>query len=326
MKRDLPGFVDLQVNGWKGVDFSAPGLSDSSFAEACRGVLSSGIAAFLPTIITSDPEIYASSLPVIARAMKSAEFAGRVLGVHIEGPFISPEDGARGAHPLSAVKELDSDFLERLIELSDGSIKLLTVAAELKGIEEFIKYATARGICVSLGHQMAGSADVVRAAVAGAKALTHLGNGVPLTVNRHENPILAGLVEDDLTAMLITDGHHLPASLIKIALRVKGIERVVVVSDATALTGLPPGNYQMFGSDVVLSEKGRLYNPATGYLAGSGSSMLQCMNHLASLKILTWKELMQIGYTNPIQMINVVPAAGECLIQYDEDLCRFSVI
>jgi len=326
MKKILPGFVDLQVNGWHGVDFSAAGLTETVFAEACRGVLSSGVVAFLPTLITSERAVYESNLPVIARVMQSSEFAGRLLGVHIEGPFISPEDGARGAHPLQSVMAPDPVFLDRLIQLSDGNIKLLTVAAELKGVKELIELAAAEGICVALGHQMAGSEEVRDAAAAGATALTHLGNGVPATVNRHENPVWAGLAADDLTAMLITDGLHLPATLIKIVLRVKGFQRVVVVSDATALTGLPPGKYQMFGSDVVLSESGRLYNPVTGYLAGSGSTMLQCMNYLASLKILTWKELMQIGYTNPVQLINAKPPTGERCLEYDEELGRFSVL
>lgn len=326
MKKILPGFVDLQVNGWNGVDFSTAGLSEGLFTEACRGVLSSGVVAFLPTLITSDPAVYASNLPVMARVMQSAEFAGRLPGVHIEGPFISPQDGARGAHPLKWVREADPVFLDRLIQLSNGNIKLLTVAAELEGIGELIQLATAQGICVSLGHQTAGNAEVRAAAAAGATALTHLGNGVAATVNRHDNPIWAGLAEDDLTAMLITDGHHLPASLIKIALRVKGVERVVVVSDATALTGQLPGKYKMFGSDVVLSDSGRLYNPVTGYLAGSGSTMLQCMNYLASLKLLTREELMQIGYTNPMQLINGDAPPCDHLIEYDEELGRFSVL
>jgi N-acetylglucosamine-6-phosphate deacetylase len=118
--------------------------------------------------------------------------------------------------------------------------------------------------------------------------------------------------------MIITDGHHLPPPLIKLMLRIKGVERIAVTSDGTALTGMHPGEYNMFGSDVTLDESGRLYNPETGYLAGSGSTMLQCMNHLASLKLLTLEELMQVGYTNPLNLIGAKPPPEEVYLEYNE--------
>ena len=325
MIKDVSGFVDLQVNGRQGVDFSDEALSAEDFAVACRGILKSGTAAFLPTIVTAGIKTYENNLPIIAQVMNQPEFKGRVLGVHIEGPFISPQDGARGAHPLPHVKEPDIKFLDHMIQLSEGSIKMLTVAAELKGAAELIAYAATKGICVSLGHQLAEYDTVAPAAVAGATSLTHLGNGVPSTLNRHNNPIWAGLAEDKLTAMLITDGHHLPPPLIKLILRIKGVERVVITSDGTALTGMPPGQYNMFGSNVTLDENGRLYNPETGYLSGSGSTMLQCMNHLASLNLLTLEELMQVGYTNPLNMIKAPPPPKKQSLKYDEKLHCFSL-
>lgn len=299
------GFIDLQVNGWCGVDFSEPSLTRDNFSRACREIFASGTAAFLPTIITSDISVYENNLPVIAQSIREQEFNGRVLGVHIEGPFISPCDGARGAHPLQYVLEPNLSALEQLTELSENNIRLLTIAAEAHGADELIAYASEKNICVSLGHQLAAEQHISTAAAAGAKALTHLGNGMPASINRHSNPLMAGLACDELTAMIITDGHHLPASLIKVILRVKGTERTVVTSDATALTGMPPGDYNMFGAVVRRDPSGKVYNPESGYLAGSGATMLECMNYLASLKLLTEDQMVDIGFNNPLKLINV---------------------
>ncbi len=303
MAENIRGFVDLQVNGWNGTDFSAPGLTDEACAAACRGILASGTAAFLPTMVTSAAEVYAHNLPVIARVRRLPEFRARVPGIHLEGPFISPEDGARGAHPLACVRDPDPDFLNRLMGWSDGSIRLLTVAAERPGADPLIAAANAAGIVVSLGHQLAPHSRIAAAAAAGAKALTHLGNGMPAMVNRHANPLLDALACDALCAMIITDGHHLPPALIRLILRVKGAGGVIVTSDATALSGMPPGAYRMFGATVVRDHSGKVYNPETGYLAGSGSSIFECMNHLAALGVLSEEDLLRVGFRNALNLI-----------------------
>ncbi len=319
------GFIDLQVNGWCGVDFSGPTLTRADFTRACQRIFESGTAAFLPTIITSDMSVYASNLPVIAQAIKEQEFDGRVLGVHIEGPFISPKDGARGAHPLQNVIEPDISVLNRLIELSEGNIRLLTIAAEGRNAAALTAHASKNNICVSLGHQLASDENLATAAAAGAKALTHLGNGLPASINRHSNPLLAGLACDQLTAMIITDGHHLPASLIKVILRVKGTNRTVITSDATALTGMPPGNYNMFGAMVRRDESGKVFNPETGYLAGSGATMLECMNYLASLNLLCEKDLIDVGFNNPLSLINMPKPADTAPPDFDKGSNSFTV-
>lgn len=319
------GFVDLQVNGWCGVDFSEPSLTRADFTRACQRIFESGTAAFLPTIITSDMRVYESNLPVIAQAIKEREFDGRVLGLHIEGPFISPKDGARGAHPLQSVLKPDTSVLDRLIELSEDNIRLLTIAAEGDNAAALTAHATKNNICVSLGHQLAADDDLAAVATAGAKALTHLGNGLPSSINRHSNPLLSGLACDQLTAMIITDGHHLPASLIKVILRVKGVKRTVVTSDATALTDMPPGDYNMFGARVRRDESGKVFNPETGYLAGSGATMLECMNYLASLNLLSEKELIEVGFNNPLSLINMTKAANIAPPDFDKSSNSFTV-
>lgn len=303
----IPGLVDLQVNGYKGIDFSDVRLTSNGFEKACRGVFDAGTTAFLATVVTSPREVYEHNLPIIAALLQGDEFKGRLLGIHIEGPFISPVDGARGAHDLQWVAQPDVGFLEQLADWANGKVKLLTIAAELEGAEDLARYATKRGIAVSLGHQMAREEELCRLVKAGAISLTHLGNGVPRMLDRHSSPIWAGLANDDLVAMIIPDGHHLPDSLLKTIIRTKGAERCVIVSDATSPAGLEAGQYHVLGHDVVMDETGRLYDPQTGYLAGSSVMMLDCMNHLASLDLVSTDELLAMGFNNPLKLIGLGP-------------------
>ncbi|MEN6578253.1 MAG: N-acetylglucosamine-6-phosphate deacetylase [Phycisphaerales bacterium] len=303
----IPGLVDLQVNGYKGVDFSGGDLTAADFARACRQLLAGGTTAFLPTLITSPADIYERNLPLIAETVDKDEFRGRVLGIHLEGPFISRQDGARGAHTAEWVRNPDPGYLDELIHLANGKVRLLTIAADQEGAVELSRHATSRGIAVSLGHHMATDQDMDRLVQAGAKALTHLGNAVPAMLERHRNPIWAGLANDSLWATLITDGHHLPPALIKTILRVKGPQRCIVVSDASPLAGMPPGRYKSMGANVVLEENGRLYNPATGYLAGSSATMPQCVDYLRDLGLLDPDDLVRVCFSNPLALIGCTP-------------------
>jgi N-acetylglucosamine-6-phosphate deacetylase len=301
----IPGFVDLQVNGFEGIDFSRPDLTEADFAKACRSLLRKGTVAFLPTLTTSSPSVYEHHLPLMAQVMGRTEFRGRLLGLHLEGPFISAEPGAVGAHDPRRVRPPDLSLFARLCEWADGTVKLLTVAPEVAGMDELIRAAVARGVTVSLGHSLAEEAGLDAATAAGAVALTHLGNGLPNQLNRHHNPIWAGLADDRLTAMLITDGHHLPPPVIKAMIRIKGAGRIVIVSDASSPAGCPPGRYKLFGGDALLDPSGRLYNPRKQCLAGSSATLLQCMNHLASLVLLSLDELLKVGFFNPLRLIGV---------------------
>ena len=302
----IRGLVDLQVNGYKEVHFSDINLTRDDFILACRSVFEAGTTAFLPTMITSSKKVYEHNLPIIAAVLQEAEFRGRLLGIHIEGPFLSTDKGSRGAHDEQWISKPDVDYLRAIIDWADGRVKLLTIAAEPDGAEKLARYAVDSGITVSLGHQMAGEQDLCRLVRAGAVSLTHLGNGVPSMLPRHENPIWAGLGNDDLIAMIITDGHHLPASILKTIIRTKGPERCVVVSDVSSPAGLPAGKYEVLGHQLVL-EAGKLNDLTTGYLAGSSATMLQCMNHLASLDIVGTDELLAMGFDNPLALIGLGP-------------------
>lgn len=324
---DVPGFVDLQVNGYKGIDFSSPDLTEEEFVFACRDLLQQGTVAFLPTIITSSRNTFKRNLRLMAGAMDGS-LSEYLPGIHVEGPFISAEEGAKGAHNPEWVRKPDINFLDKLYEWSEGKIKLLTIAGEVEGAADLCKYATTKlGITVSLGHQLATEKDLEQCVSTGASALTHLGNGIPKLLPRHDNPLWAGIANDNLSAMVISDGHHLPSSILKTIIRTKGISNVIVVSDASPIAGLPPGKYNTLGNDVILEASGHLYNPETGYLVGSSSTMLDCMNYLLSLDFLSVEDLLKMGFYNPLQLINVdPPLSTNNSIAYDKDKNQFVLI
>ena len=324
---DLPGFVDLQVNGHLGCDFSAPDLAADELASACEKLLAAGTAAFLPTMVVAPMKVYQRNLPILAAAVESERFRGRLLGIHLEGPFLSSEPGAVGAHRPEHTLRADVDTLSRLMDLAGGCVRMLTLSPELPGATRLIAWAAQRGICVGCGHTMATVDDLAGAADAGASVFTHLGNGLGHLLPRHENPIWAALAEDRLTATLITDGQHLPAAVIKSFIRAKGIERTVVISDAAPPAGMAPGRYRTLGNDAVLEPDGRLHSPSKHCLVGSSSTMLQCMNHLASLGILDAAELRAVGLDNPLRLLGLSPAdlrpSGG--VRYDPAARRFAI-
>jgi len=298
-----PGWVDLQVNGCLGVDFSSPALTGDGFLRAAGHVLESGVAVFLPTLITSPPGVYRRNLRLIREAVERRGLTAEIPGVHLEGPFLSAAPGAVGAHDPALVQVPSPEAVEALLGLASGFIRLVTLAADAPGAPEAIRLLRSRGVAVSLGHHMASAAQVSAAADAGAQALTHLGNGVPGVLPRHENPIWAGLAEDRLSAMIIADGHHLPEAVIRVICRVKGAERTIVTSDSSPATGCPPGRRRVLGNDAVLEPSGRLYNPATGYLVGSAVLLPECMRRLDSLGIFTEAELNKVGRDNALKLI-----------------------
>lgn len=302
------GFIDLQINGYKGVDFSSEDLTLDCIRMATREIAETGTVAYCPTVVTSDIKAVERNLRLFREAMNDKELGGHLLGLHLEGPFISPEEGARGAHPLRFIRKPDIELYKKFQEWSGGHVKILTLAPEVEGALPLIEYASKSGTVVSLGHHMADSDTIEKAVKAGARASTHLGNGMPAMMNRHRNPLWSQLACDELIGMFIADGHHLPADFVKVALRAKTLKRFIVVSDAVHLAGLPPGKYDFFGASVALAANGRISFADTPYLAGSSATMSQCMNWLASLGLLGERELRQVGFDNPLELLGVSPA------------------
>jgi N-acetylglucosamine-6-phosphate deacetylase len=299
--------VDLQVNGYRGIDFSSLELTGDQVVEVAERLAEAGTTAFLATMITSPQEVYRRNLPILATAANNPRLKDRLLGVHLEGPFLNPGEGARGAHNPDWMIAGNVNRLGELIALGGGTIRLLTIAADIDGAETITRFACENHIAVSLGHHLANGEQIARLRAAGATAVTHLGNGLPRMIDRHTNPIWPALADEGLSAMIITDGHHLPPDLIRVIVRAKTAGRIIVTSDSSPLAGMAPGRYHSLGNDCVLGPSGRLYNPTTGYLVGSSATMRQCMDHLASLNILTKDELNSVGYLNPLRLIGMNP-------------------
>lgn len=303
------GFIDVQFNGWMGTDFSAPGLTVERMRAITRDLVARGTLAYCPTVVTGDPAVYQTNFGVIADAMQDPECGPHILGIHLEGPFISPEPGAVGAHPKAFVQAPDVQVFRQFQEWARGAIRILTLAPERPGAEALIRYAAQSGVLVSIGHHLASDAEMARAVRDGARLCTHVGNGIPNLIHRHDNPLWWQLADDSVSGLFITDGHHLPDDLIAVAFRAKTPDRFIVISDASCLAGMPPGRYTIFnGLSVVVDETGKIYSEQSQSLAGSHATMLDCMNHLASLGRLTEKELWQVGFDNPLRLLGIDPA------------------
>jgi len=299
------GFVDIQVNGFLGIDFSEPGLTLDQVRRVTFELRDRGTLAYCPTVITSPWTTYEQNLPVLAQAHEEPDLKPHLLGIHLEGPFISPKDGARGAHPKEATRPPDRSLTARLIELAENQVSIMTLAPELEGAIELIRFLVDQKITVAIGHHLATRDQIRTACDEGATCATHLGNGIPNMIPRHPNPIWDQLDEERLLLSLITDGHHLPDSFIRVVTRYAADDRLVIVSDSSPLAGLPPGSYQTFGQDVVLEESGLLWNPRGEYLVGSSYSLLQCMNYLAGLDVLGEEELWTVGFDRPLALLGV---------------------
>jgi N-acetylglucosamine-6-phosphate deacetylase len=297
------GWIDLQVNGYAGIDFSAPGLTVADIRRATEELARRGTAAYCPTMVTSSLERYEENLPVLAAAMAEPDLGPHLLGVHLEGPFLSLE--GRGAHPASLLRKPDAKLLDHWLTLARGRIALLTLAPELEGAEVLIKHAVACGVGVLLGHHVADGVSIDRAARAGARGCTHLGNGIPNTLPRHPNPIWSQLADDRLSALLITEGHHLPIEFVRVVLRVKGVNRCLVTSDCSPIAGLPPGRYSWMGAGIVSEPSGRIGLADSAVLAGSSATMADCINWLRSWSQLDEQELRQLGRENPLRLLGL---------------------
>ena len=297
------GWVDLQVNGHNGVDYSDENLTKDGILRSIEELLATGTDIFLPTIITGELTKLARNARMIYEVVEANGLLKHVPGIHFEGPFISNVPGAVGAHSPAWVQKPTPENVAALIDSVPGYIRIVSIGADTEGAPEAVAMMKERGVVVSVGHHMANSEQVRAAADAGAQLLTHLGNGCPNQLDRHRNPFYAGLAEDRLTAMIITDGHHLPGELVRIIIKVKGTDKVIVTSDASSPTGLPPGRYKTLNIDAVLEANGKLHIPERKCLAGSASTMAMCMNFLDSLDFLTCDELRMLGRDNALKIL-----------------------
>ena len=308
-----PGLTDLQVNGYAGYDLNTDPLLPETVRDIAVKLWSEGVTSFFPTVITNSPENIMRSVKAVVNACRLfPEAAGAVGGIHLEGPFISPEDGARGAHPAEHVRPPDWELFYEWQEACSGMIRIVTLSPEWPGASDFIRKASDTGLIVAIGHTAATPEQIREAVGAGATLSTHLGNASHQMLPRHRNYIWEQLAADELYATMISDGFHLPDALMKVFLRMKP-ERLILVSDATSLTGMPPGDYNThIGGEVTLTVAGKLHMKGhPDVLAGSGKSLLHCVETLATKGLATLAEARDMAGRIPYRMTGL---PGESLL------------
>lgn len=295
-----PGFLDLQVNGFAGADYCSPATPHELIAHSVRAQFATGVTRLFPTVITGSVEGMAGAIRNLAKAKAALPVEGRAMeGFHIEGPHISAEDGPRGAHPRHCVRPPDIDEFKKWMDLSDGHIKLVTIAPEWPEAPAYIENAVRAGVVIAIGHTAANSDQIAAAVSAGATMSTHLGNGAHSMIRRHPNYIWDQLSDDRLAASFIADGIHLPLSFLKAALRAKGIERSVLVTDAVMPAGCLPGRYRLGEVDVELHADDRVTLVGGDRLAGSSLKMNRALEILMSTAGLSLTEAVTMATRNP---------------------------
>lgn len=273
------GFVDIQINGLAGINFGNPNLSTEQLVQSAGVLARQGVTHFLPTLITDAVDRMEAALGALAKGAREEELGGAIAGIHIEGPYLSPVDGPRGAHPLEHCKNPDRAEFDRLQRAAEGRIKIVTLAPELPGAEEFIRYLTSQNVRVAIGHTAATRAQILAAIDAGASLATHLGNAAFDMIQRHHNTIFDQLGDDRLYASLIVDGHHLPPHVVRIFTRAKGLDRVILVSDAVQYAGLPAGVYDGGYRQFEVREDGFIGVVGEPRLAGSGLLLVRAIEN-----------------------------------------------
>ncbi|WP_339707493.1 N-acetylglucosamine-6-phosphate deacetylase [Algoriphagus aquimarinus] len=301
-----PGFTDVQVNGYGGIDYNEVQSDPMNLAGISRLLYQEGVTTHFPTIITNDPEQISQLILQIVSLRKSDELSRMSIeGLHIEGPFISPMDGPRGAHPKEFILPPDWSMVQKWQLEAKGLIKMITLSAEWENAVPFIERCVEHGILVSIGHTNATHQQILDAVDAGASLSTHLGNGMHTNIARHPNYLWSQLSQDDLGASIIADGFHLPAEVIQVFQKVKK-ENLMLVSDSVSLSGMPAGDYKLhIGGEVTLTPEGKLHlksNPSI--LAGSASNIRSGVSFLIKNKLASLAEAWEMASVRPEKLVN----------------------
>ena len=303
-----PGFFDPQVNGFAGVDFNGQEFNPEQLQKAVRSLASCGVTRFFPTLITASPERMLRQLKVITQALESDSLSRRMCpGIHLEGPYLNPEDGPRGAHPREFIRKPEWDEFLRFQEASRGRIRLVTLAPETEGAILFIEKGVSEGIALGIGHTNASEEIVEDAVRAGARLSTHLGNGAHAILPRHRNPIQKQLSLDQLTASIIADGVHLPDYIVQNFVRAKGADRILLTTDAMAGAGAPPGRYTLGDLEVDVGSDRAARLKGTPYLAGSTLTMDRAIENVMRFSGVDLPTALRMAFQNGSRIFPEVP-------------------
>lgn len=305
------GLVDLQVNGFAGVDFNRTDTTAEAIDHALATMLAHGTTRCLPTIITASVEAMAARLQALDAAVEKSRLGPwMVMGYHVEGPFLSAEDGYAGCHPKTQMQSGTLEVLERLERGLRRPVRLLTVAPEREGVLDLIPKAIAAGKTIAIGHTAATRAQIEAAAAAGARLSTHLGNGLARLLEKNENPLFAQLGEDRLSASFIADGIHIPPYMLRIYIRAKGLARAILVTDATAGAAAAPGVYTLGDVPIEKSPDGVVREPGSPYLGGSSATMDAVFRNAMAWLPATFDEALGLARGNPLRLLGELSIAA----------------
>jgi N-acetylglucosamine-6-phosphate deacetylase len=327
-----PAWIDLQVNGYAGVDYNSPVTSHDEIARSAYVLNSTGTGRFYPTVITGPAEDMVESLRNLAKAKESLP---SIEGFHVEGPHICPDEGPRGAHPKECVRKPDINEYRRWQEATDGAVRLVTLSPEWPEAPRYIETLVSEGVVVSIGHTKASGEEIDAAVKAGATMSTHIGNGAHGEMRRHPNYIWDQLADDRLTAGMIVDGIHLGAAFVKVALRAKGVGRTVLVTDASMPAMSTPGIYKLGGQDVELTEDGRVVLAGQARLAGSALRMDRAITNIMQMTGISLVEAIAMATRNPARVGRIAgrrrglvtgDRADFVLFRYDKEKNRIDVV
>jgi len=299
-----PGLIDIQINGYMGIDFSDQNLTTEGIREATKALWKEGVTTYLPTLTSSDHDRLSKSFSLLVEALDDELTGMSIPGFHLEGPYISPIVGFRGAHHEKYIRLPDWEEFQRLQHTAQNGIKLITVAPEMEGAIPFIENCNKSGVVVSLGHHNGTSEIIEKAVNAGASLSTHLGNGCANEINRHHNPLWPQLANDDLSISIIADGAHLTKDEVRTFYKVKGAEQTILVSDALYLAGLPPGEYIDDGVTLLLTRDVVKY-PAENVLAGAASPLSSCVGNVMKFTECSLSDAIQMASRNPARLMGL---------------------
>ncbi len=295
-----PGWIDLQVNGFAGVDYNSASSTLEQIADSIRAMFACGVTRFFPTVITGSPDHMSVALRHLANAKESIPEGPAMEAIHLEGPHISPDDGPRGAHPVQWVRPPDLEEFRRFQDAARGNIRLVTLSPEWPQAPRFIEALVEQGVVASLGHTRATAAQISDAASAGATLSTHLGNAADAVLPKNTNYLWDQLADDRLAASFIVDGFHLPPSFLKVALRAKGLERSLLITDAVMPAGCSPGPYRL-GDEVAveLHPDGSVRLTGGTRLAGSALKMHHAISNVMKTAGLSLRDAVSLATRNP---------------------------
>jgi len=313
----IPGMIDIHIHGAYGRDVSEGKVE--AVLEMAKKLTRHGVTSFLPTVVTSPLSAIKESVRAVREALNIGQKGSRILGVHVEGPYLSVEKA--GAEPVAYLRKPNLDEFLELYKISGGSLRRITIAPELEGSLELIREAVGRGVIVSLGHSNATYDEAVRAMDEGALLATHLFNGMRGLHHREPGVVGAFLERDDAYVEVIADLVHLHRATLRLVYKCKGSGRMLLITDSIAATGLPDGIYELGPQKVTV--KGGVCRLEDGTLAGSTLTMDRALKNMVKEVGVPLREAVEMATSNPAKLLGL-KSLGEVKVGAKADLAVLS--